>query len=541
MPSYSHLAYRDNARSQLLSGASQLADAMRPTLGPEARSVLLERKYGSPLVCDDGVTIAKRVKLKDPEEGLGAQMLRDAAIATGDAVGDGTTTSALLAYSILAEGMRNVVAGTSGAGIRRGLETGLSAAVEALNGLARPVKDTTDTAHVATVSAHGDTDIGQLVADAVELVGGEGIVDVEDARSTETSLEAVEGMQFDKGFLSPYFVTHPDKMRVELDDPLILLHDKKISSMTPLMPLLETMLQQSRPLLVIAESVEGEALATLVVNKIRGVLSAAAVKAPGFGERRRATMQDIAVLSGGRLISEDIGDKLESIQIKDLGSARRVVIDKDATTLIDGAGDPIAVEARRDEIRTEIGSTTSDWDREKLEERLARLSGGVAIVHVGAVSEVGLARRRELFDDAINSTKAAMAEGVVPGGGAALIRVIPAVQTEAAKASGPERVGMEILIHALEEPTRQLARNAGVDEGVVVARIHAESGFAGFDASTREYGDLDELGIIDAAKVVRVALTNAVEVAGIMMLTEVMLTDIEEPESSAMPAMPEVM
>jgi chaperonin GroEL len=541
MATYSHLTFRDEARAKLLKGASELADAMRPTLGPESRSVLLEKRYGSPIVCDDGVTIAKRVNPRDPEENLGAQMLRDAATATSDAVGDGTTTATLLAHTMAAEGTRNVVAGTSGAGIRRGLERGLEVAVEALRAGSRPVKDTIDTAHVATVSAHGDTATGELVAEAVELVGGEGVVDVEDARTTETTLEAVEGMQFDKGFLSPYFVTNAERMRVELDEPLILLHEKKISSMAPLVPLLEAILQQSRPFVVIAEGVEGEALATLVVNKIRGVLSAAAVKAPGFGERRKATMTDIAVLTGGRVISEELGDKLENVQLEDLGTAHRVVIDKDTTTIIGGAGDSAAVDARREEIRREIENTASDWDREKLEERLAKLSGGVAIIHVGAMSEVELARRKELFDDAINSTKAAVAEGIVPGGGAALIRIVDVVDRAAEQVSGAEKVGMQILSRALEEPCRQLARNAGVDEGVVVERLRAGSGFFGFDATTREYGDLEELGIIDPTKVVRLALSNAVSVAGTLLLTEATLTDIEENEPAAVQPVPEMM
>jgi chaperonin GroEL len=539
---YSHLMFRDEARAKLLRGANALADAVRPTLGPESHSVLLEKKFGSPQVCDDGVTIAKRVNLPDPEENLGARLLRDAATATGDAVGDGTTTAALLAAAMVSEGMRNVVAGTSAAAIQRGLNRGLEVAVDALASIARPVKDTTDTTHVATVSAHGDRAVGELVAQAVEMVGGDGVVDVQDAKSTETRLELVEGMQFDRGFLSPYFVTDPEQMRVELDDPLILLYEKKVASMAPVLPLLETVLEQGKPLLVIAENIEGEALATLVVNRIRGVLPAAAVKAPGFGERRKAMLQDIAIVTGARVISDELGDKLENVKIDDLGTAQRVVIDQDSTTIIGGAGDSKIVEGRTAEIRLQIENTTSDWDREKLEERLAKLSGGVAIIQVGAMSEVELARRRELFDDAINSTKAAMAEGIVPGGGSALLRTADAVEAAAVDATGGERVGIEVLAKALEEPSRQLARNAGVDEGVVIERVRNETGFYGFDAATKSYGDLESLGIIDAAKVVRVAMSNAVSIAATLLLTEVTLTDVDEPDANQMPQMmPEMM
>ena len=481
MASHSQLVFRDEARGKLLKGATILADAVRPTLGPEAHSVLLEQRFGSPVVCDDGVTIAKRVQLADPEENLGARAIRDAATATGDQVGDGTTTAMLLAHAILAEGLRNVVAGTSAAGIRRGLEQGLAVAIDGLSSISRPVKDTRDSAHVATVSAHGDAEIGSLVAEAVELVGPDGVVDVQDARSIETSLESVEGMQFDRGFLSPYFVTDPDQMRAELDNPLILLVDRKISSMAPVLPLLDAVLQQSRPLLVIAETIEGEALTTLVVNKVRGVLNSVAVKAPGFGERRKATLGDIAIITGGRVLSDELGDKLEEVNMDDLGSARRVIVDKDSTTIIGGEGAPEAVEARKKEIRIQIEATTSDWDREKLDERLAQLSGGVAIIHVGAVSEVELARRKEVFDDAINSTKAAMAEGIVSGGGAAMLRLQPMLLTAAGEAEGAERVGIQVLSHALEEPCRQLARNSGLDEGVVINRIRQEAGFFGLD------------------------------------------------------------
>ncbi|MDH4147143.1 MAG: chaperonin GroEL [Acidimicrobiia bacterium] len=536
MASHAQLLFRDEARAKLVSGATKLAEALRPTLGPESHSVLLEKRFGSPTVCDDGMTIAKRVELADPEENLGARMMRDAAVKTGDLVGDGTTTSTILAHAVLTEGMRNVVAGTSAIGIRRGLGLGLRAAIEALAANARPVKDRADTAHVAAVSAHGDRQIGDLVADAFEKVGEEGVITVEQAQGTETTLEFVEGMQFDKGYLSPYFVNRPEQMRAELDDPLILIHEKKITTMQPLVPVLESVLQQGRPLVIIAEAVEAEALATLVVNKLRGVLEVVAVKAPGFGDRRRAMLEDIAVLTGGHLVSEELGEKLEHTSAAQLGRAHRVVVDKDSTTIVGGGGAPAEVEARRREIRDQIEASTSDWDREKLQERLAKLSGGVAIIRAGAVSEVELARSRESFDDAISAARAAIAEGIVPGGGTALLRVAAAVEAAAAAApAGAERIGVEVLRRALEAPIRQLARNCGVDEGVVVDRVAAGEGFFGFDAATRTYGDLDAAGIIDPVKVVRVALENAVSVAGTLLLTDVTLTDVEEPQQAANP------
>ena len=537
MSTYAQLMFHDEARAKLLAGATALADAVRPTLGPEAHSVLLESKYGSPTVCDDGVTIAKRVDLKDPEENLGARLLRDAAVRTGEAVGDGTTTSTLLGHAMVFEGMRNVVAGTSAMGMRRGMSRALEIALESMRELARPVKDRSDMVHVATVSAHDDTEIGELVADAVETVGGEGVVEVEDGRGTETVLEVVEGVQFDKGFLSPYFVTDVDSMRVELEQPLILFFDKKISAMGPLLKLLEQVMQQHRPLAVVAEDVDGEALATLVVNKIRGVLSAVAVKAPGFGERRKAMLGDFAVLTGARVISADVGDLLENVTIDNLGQCAKLVVDKDKTTIIDGAGDDQLIEARRQEIRGQIETTTSDWDREKLEERLARLSEGVAIIRVGALTEVDMKRRKEAFDDAIASTRAAISEGIVPGGGAAMLRAADAIEAKIDDAHGPERVGMEVVASALEVPTRQLARNSGLDDGVVIERIRAGEDFYGFDARTMEYANLDEAGVIDAAKVVRIALENAVAVASTLLLTDATLTDIEDPSDAPPMAM----
>jgi len=537
MSSHTQLLFGDEARSKLLAGASQLADAVRPTLGPESRSVLLAKPYGNPTLCDDGVTIAKQVNLKDPEEQMGARMLRQSSIQTGEAVGDGTTTSALLAFAIFRDGLRNIVAGASPIALKRGLAKGAAAAVEAIEAVSRPVASAEDMAHIATVSAHDNAAIGELVAKAVTEVGADGVVDVEEARGTETELDLVEGMRIDKGFLSPYFVTDTESMRVVFEEPRILIYDKKMSTMQPMLPLLEKLVQDPRPLVVIAETVEAEALATLVVNKLRGVLQVCAVKAPGFGDRRKAMLADLAILTGGRVISEELGDKLENVEIDDLGSAHRVVIDADTATFVDGGGTTVAIDARREELRRKIAETSSDWDREKLEERLARLSGGVAVIRVGATSETELARHKEAFDDAINSTRAAMAEGVVPGGGAALLRAIPAVNAAALELEGDERTGAFVIRDALSVPCRQLAINAGLDAGVVVDKVTQAEGFFGFDARSRQYVDLEDAGIIDAAKVVRSALENAVAVAGVLLLTEVTMIEIDDPDA-AMPVPP---
>ena len=532
---YTELRFRDEARTKLLAGAATLADAVRGTLGPESRSVLIEKKWGAPLVCDDGVTIAKAVKLKDPVENLGAQLLRDAAVQTGERVGDGTTTSTLLAHAMFAEGLRNVVIGVSAVGICRGMAKGCDAAVAALQGFSRPVKDKTDTAHIATVSAHNNPEIGALVADAVVKVGTEGVVEVDEARGTETTLEVVEGMQFDKGFMSPYFVTDAEAMEAVLENPLILLVDRKITAMADVLPLLEQVAKSGRAILMIAESIDGEALATLVVNKVRGSLAAAAVKAPGFGDRRKAMLDDIGVLTSARVISEDLGIKLENVTLDDLGSAERVVIDKDSTTIIGGRGNPGAVAQRCEEIRRQAKDTTSDYDREKLEERLAKLSGGVAVIRVGAVSEAGLKRLKEAFDDAIASTRAAAVEGIVPGGGTALLRTIAAVDALEEACEGAERTGVHVVRVALEVPARQIARNAGIDEGPVVEKVRNGTGFFGFDARTKTFGDLDEFGIIDPTKVVRIALENAVGVASTLLLAEATLVEIDEPSDRSTP------
>jgi chaperonin GroEL len=533
--SHSQLLFRDQARNKILAGAAALADAVRVTLGPKSHCVLIEKKWGSPVVCDDGVTIAKAVNLKDPEENLGARMLREAAVRTGDAVGDGTTTSTILAHAIFAEGLRNVVAGASAIDLKRGLDRGLEVAVEALRAISKPVSSSREKAQVATISAHNDTGIGDLVAEALDRVGQEGVVTVEEAKGTETALEVVEGMQIDRGYLSPYFVTDAEKMESVLEDALVLLHEKKIGSMKDLLPLLEQVAREARPLLVVAEDLEGEALATLVVNKIRGTLRCAAVKAPGFGDRRKAMLEDMAIVTGGQVIAEELGLKLENAALKDLGSAKKVIVTKDDTTLIEGGGGADRIEARCSEIRRQIEDTTSDYDREKLEERLAKLAGGVAVIRVGAPSEAEMKNRKDAFDDAIASTKAAIAEGIVPGGGLALLRAIDAVRREQDKHEGDEATGMRILRHALEAPARQIATNSGADPGVVVDRMRAGSGSFGFDARRSEYVDLVESGIVDPTKVVRMALENAVSVAGVLLLAEATLTEIEEEKRDAHP------
>jgi chaperonin GroEL len=529
--------FHADARQSILRGASVLADAVRVTLGPKSKCVLIEKKFGRPIVCDDGVTIAKEVELKDPEENLGAQMIREAAERTGEAVGDGTTTATLLAHSILAEGVRNVAAGASAVDLRRGLARGLRAAVDSIKALSRPLTSKREKAQVATVSAHNNSMVGEMVAEAVERVGAEGAITVEESKTTETVLDIVEGMQFDRGYISPYFVTDPEAMEAALDEPLILIHEKKISSVKDLVPLLEEVVRSGKPLLVISEDVEAEALATLVLNKIRGTLPCAAVKAPGFGDRRKAMLQDIAILTGGQLIAEELGIELENVRIDQLGKAKRVVIDKDTTTIVGGAGDKAAIEGRCRELRKQIEDATSDYDKEKLRERLAKLTGGVAVIRVGAPSEAEAKKLKEAFEDSISATKAAIAEGILPGGGLALLRAIDAVDAEEAKAEEDEKTGLRILKRALEAPTRQIAENSGLDGGVVVDRMRSGTGNCGLDASSGKFVDLMEAGIIDATKVVRVALENAVSVASTLLLTEATLTEEREkkPERAAVP------
>jgi chaperonin GroEL len=529
--------FRAEARQSILRGASILADAVRVTLGPKSKCVLIEKKFGRPIVCDDGVTIAKEIELKNPEENLGAQMIREAAERTGEAVGDGTTTSTLLAHAILAEGVRNVAAGASAVDLKRGLTRGLKAAVDSIRALSRPVTNQREKAQVAAISAHNNTTIGDMVAEAVEKVGAEGAITVEESKTTETVLEIVEGMQFDRGFISPYFVTDPEGMETALDEPLILLHEKKITNVKDLLPLLEQIVRAGKPLLIISEDVEAEALATLVLNKIRGTLPCAAVKAPGFGDRRKAMLQDIAIVTGGQLIAEEMGIKLENVTVEQLGKAKRVVIDKDTTTIVGGAGAKSAIDGRCREIRKQIEETTSDYDKEKLQERLAKLTGGVAVIRVGAPSESEAKKLKEAFEDAISATKAAVAEGVLPGAGLPLLRAIDAVEAEEAKCDEDEKTGLRILKKALEAPTRQIAENSALDGGVVVDRMRSGKGNYGLDASSGKYVDLVESGIIDATKVVRVALENAVSVASTLLLTEATLTEEREkkPERAAGP------
>jgi chaperonin GroEL len=525
---HKQVLFRSEARERILRGVAALADAVRVTLGPKSKCVLLEKRFGAPVVCNDGVTIAKEMELKDPVENLGAQMIRQAAERTGDAVGDGTSTSTILAHAIFADGVRNVVAGASAVDLKKGLDRGARAAVEALKLLSQPVKSRLEKAQIATISAHNDQSIGDMVADAMEKVGNEGVITVEESKTTETQLEVVEGLQFDRGYLSPYFITDPEKMEAVLEDTLVLLSDRKIGVMKDLVPILEQAARVGRSILVIAEDVEGEALATLVVNKIRGSLKCVAVKAPGFGDRRKEMLEDMGILTGGRVLTEEIGIKLEALSIEDLGRASRVVVDKDTTTIIGGGGDKARIEGRKQQIRAQIDKTTSDYDREKLQERLAKLSGGVAVIRVGAPSESEMKSKREALDDAISATKAAVAEGIVPGGGLALLRVIEAVEREESKCEGDERTGLQILRRALETPTRQIAENSSVDGGVVVNQMRMGKGNMGFDAARKEYVDLVEAGIIDPTKVVRVALENAVSVASLLLLTEATLTEVPE-------------
>jgi chaperonin GroEL len=525
---HKQVLFRSAAREKILRGATQLADAVRVTLGPRSKAVLIERKWGVPIVCNDGVTIAKEFDLRDPEENLGARMLRQAAEKTGDMVGDGTSTSTILAHAIFADGVRNVVAGASAIDIKRGLDRATKRAVEALKTLSRPVKTRKETAQVAAISAHNDPAIGELVADALDKVGSEGVITVEESKTTETALDVVEGMQFDRGFLSPYFITNPEKMEAVMEDALILISDRKIGVLKDLLPLLDEVVKSARPLRVVAEDVEGEALATLIVNHIRGSLKSCAVKAPGFGDRRKAMLEDLAVLTGGQVVSEDIGLKLEHVTIDQLGRAKRIVVDKENTTIIGGSGGRRQIDGRVEQIKREIEKTTSDYDKEKLQERLAKLAGGVAVIRVGAPSESEMKSKKEAFDDAISATKAAVAEGIVPGGGLALLRCMDAVAQEEAKCEGDEKTGVQILKRALDVPTRQIAENSAVDGGVVVARMLNGKGNEGFDAARKEYVDLMEAGIIDPTKVVRVALENAVSVASVLLLTEATMTEIPE-------------
>jgi chaperonin GroEL len=537
---HKQILFHSAAREKILHGTAALADAVRVTLGPKSKSVLIQKRWGAPIVCNDGVTIAKELDLKDPEENLGAQMLRQAAEKTGEAVGDGTSTSTILAQTIFADGTRNVVAGASAIDIKRGLDRGLKVAIETLRAMSRPVKTRKEKSQVATISAHNDSSIGEMVADAMEKVGDEGVITVEESKTTETVLEVVEGMQFDRGFISPYFITDAEKMEAVLEDAYVFLCDRKIGNLNDLLPLLEQVARSGKPILFVAEDVEGEALATLIVNQLRGIFRSVATKAPGFGDRRKAMLEDMAILTGGQVISEELGIKLESVQLSQLGRAKRIVSDRDATTIVGGFGDKALIEGRARQIRAQIEKTTSDYDREKLEERLAKLSGGVAVVRVGAPSEAEMKTKKEALDDAINATKAAVAEGIVPGGGLALLRCTNAIAEEAAKAEGDEKTSLEMLRRALSAPTRQIAENSAVDGGVVVARMLESQGNMGYDAAQNEYVDLVEAGIVDPTKVVRVALENAVSVASVLLLTEATMTEIPEEEAKTRPSAAEM-
>jgi chaperonin GroEL len=530
------ILYHESARSALLRGVNQLADAVKVTLGPKGRNVVLEKKFGSPLITKDGVTVAKEIELKDPVEGLGARMVREVASKTSDVAGDGTTTATVLAQAIFREGTKNVAAGANPMAIKRGIEKAVEAAVAEMKSLAKPV--TGDAiAQVGTISANSDKTIGTIIAQAMEKVGKDGVITVEEAKTMETSLDVVEGMQFDRGYQSPYFVTDQERMEVVLDDALLLIHEKKISSLKDLLPVLEKVAQSGQPLLIIAEDVEGEALATLVVNKLRGTLRAAAVKAPGFGDRRKAMLEDIATLTGGRAITEDLGIKLENIQLQDLGRAKKVTIDKDNTTIIEGAGAKAAIEGRVKQIRAQVEETTSDYDREKLQERLAKLVGGVAVIKVGAATETEMKEKKARVEDAMHATKAAVEEGIVPGGGVALIRGAKAAEKllKDKSLTEDERLGVEIIRRAAEEPLRWISQNAGLEGSIVVEKVKASKDAEfGFNAGTDTYENLVKAGVIDPVKVVRTALQNASSIASLLLTTEALVSEIpEKPKAEA--------
>ena len=528
------IMFEQPARDKILKGVNIMADAVKSTLGPRGRNAILEKSWGAPNVTKDGVTVAKEIELEDRFENLGAQMLKEVASKTSDVAGDGTTTATVLAQAIYREGIKMVAAGASPMDLKRGIEAAVEAVVKKLKELSKPTKDKKEIAQVGTISANNDSTIGNIIAEAMEKVGKEGVITVEEAKAMETSLEVVEGMQFDRGYLSPYFVTDPERMEVSLDEPYILIHEKKISNMRDMLPLLEQVAKMGRPLLIVAEDVEGEALATLVVNKLRGTLNACAVKAPGFGDRRKAMLEDIAMLTGGQVISEDLGLKLEKVTLNDLGRCKRVSIDKDNTTIVDGSGAKEMIEGRVKQIRTQIEETTSDYDREKLQERLAKLVGGVAVINVGAATETEMKEKKARVEDALNATRAAVEEGIVPGGGVAYLRCLDAV--EKLKLEGDQGFGSKIVRRALEEPLRQIAANAGQDGSIVVDKVKSNKGAWGFNAQKEVYEDLLENGIIDPTKVTRLALQNAASVAGLMLTTEVMIA--EKPKDKEAPAMP---
>jgi chaperonin GroEL len=524
------IVYAEDARQAILRGVNKLADAVQVTLGPKGRNVLIEKKFGSPLMTKDGVTVAKEIELKDKHENMGAQLVREVASKTSDIAGDGTTTATVLARSIYKEGIKAVVAGANTMEIKKGIDLAVAEVVKGIDEIKKPVEGNA-IAQVGTISANGDEEIGQTIADAMAKVGKDGVITVEEAKGRETTMDVVEGMQFDRGYLSPYFVTNPDQMKVEMESPLILAFEKKISNMRDLLPLLEQVVNSRRPLLLIAEDVDGEALATLVVNKIRGTLNVAAVKAPGFGDRRKAMLEDIAILTGGKAITEDLGLKLENLKIEDLGTAKKVIIDKENTTIVEGAGKPEAVQGRVKQIRAQIETSTSDYDKEKLQERLAKLVGGVAVIKVGAASETEMKEKKARVEDAMHATKAAVEDGIVAGGGVALIRAL--ARLEAMKVTGDQQTGVDIVKKALLEPAKQIAANAGVEGSVIVNRIKEEKGNFGYNAATGDFGDMVKFGVIDPAKVTKSALTNAASVAGMMLTTEAIVAEIPEPKPAA--------
>ena len=530
------LAFDEDARNAIRHGVDALADAVKVTLGPKGRNVVIDKKFGAPTITKDGVTVAKEIELEDPNENMGAQMVKEVASKTSDVAGDGTTTATILAQAIYREGLKSVAAGHNPMALKRGIEKAVESAVSNLHDMSREIGEKTEIAQVAGISANNDQAIGDLIADAMEKVGKDGVITVEEAKSLETTLEVVEGMQFDRGYLSPYFVTDADRMEVILEDPYILIHEKKISALKDLVPLLEKSAQHGKPLLILAEDVEGEALATLVVNKIRGTIQAAAVKAPGYGDRRTAMLEDIAVLTNGRVISEDLGIKLENVTLGDLGSTKRIVIDKDNTTIIEGTGSKESIQGRISQIRSQIEDTTSDYDQEKLQERLAKLAGGVAVINVGAATEVEMKEKKARVEDAMHATRAAVEEGIVPGGGVALVRTISALGDVGASDS-TEELGVAIVRRALEEPLRQIAHNAGQEDSVVLAKVRDEGENVGYDALRDEFNDMFEAGVIDPTKVVRVALQNASSIAALMITTEALVSEIPE-ETPAAPPMP---
>jgi len=530
------LKFDEDARKSILNGITILSNAVKATLGPKGRNALLDKKFGAPTITKDGVTVAKEIELKDPYENMGAQLVREVASKTSDTAGDGTTTATVLAYSIYKEGMKHVVAGANPMEVKRGIEKAVDAVVEELKKISKPVQEKKEIAQVGTISANNDLTVGDLIAEAMDKVGKDGVITVEEAKSMQTTLDVVEGMQFDRGYISPYFVTDAERMECSLEDAFILIHEKKISSMKDLLPILEQVAKMGKPLLIIAEDVEGEALATLVVNKLRGTLQVCAVKAPGFGDRRKAMLEDIAILTGGKMIAEDLGIKLENVTIDDLGKAKKITVDKENTTIVEGAGDPEKIKGRVKQIKTQIEETTSDYDREKLQERLAKLVGGVAVINVGAATEVEMKEKKARVEDALHATRAAVEEGIVPGGGVAFLRTIPALD-KLEVTDHDQQIGINIVRKALEEPIRQIVENAGLEPSVIVEKVKASDKLSyGFDASKEEFVDMMDAGIIDPTKVARCALQNAASVAALMLTTSVMVTELpEETKEKGMP------